>query len=456
MNIDQLLGEGCVGVSLIGAGQFGAAMIGQARHVPGLELKVVCDLDPDAAGALCEEAGFATVRRADSATEIASAVAAGAVAITADATAAASAPVDIVVEATGQADAAASCAITAIAAGRHMAMVTKEAESVVGPELHARAAEAGVVYTPVDGDQPSLLIGLIGWARRLGLEIVCAGKSSEYDFVFDHDTESVHWLDRRITVPGFAAQFERIKGAAQEPIEQRAKSLSALPKRTVPDLTEMVVVANATDLNPDTASFHVPIARTVEVPGVFRPKRDGGLLNRTGVIDVFNCLRRPDEASFAGGVFVVVRCRDRATWQLLADKGHPVSDDGGYAMLYNPQHLLGLEAPTTLLSAVLQGKSTGNPDARPRYDVVARAARDWAEGEVLAITNAHHHEVSGLDPLVLPAAAVGNDNALPYYLATDRPLKRPLARGELLTASHVALDDGALLELRYAQDRRFF
>jgi predicted homoserine dehydrogenase-like protein len=39
--------------------------------------------------------------------------------------------------------------------------------------------------TPVDGDQPSLLMGLATWAEMLGFTMVAAGKSSEYDFVFD-------------------------------------------------------------------------------------------------------------------------------------------------------------------------------------------------------------------------------------------------------------------------------
>ncbi len=64
-------------------------------------------------------------------------------------------------------------------------MVSKEADSVVGPYLSQRANKAGVVATPVDGDQPSLLIGLLCWARLLGLNVVAAGKSSEYDFVYD-------------------------------------------------------------------------------------------------------------------------------------------------------------------------------------------------------------------------------------------------------------------------------
>lgn len=36
-----------------------------------------------------------------------------------------------------------------------------------------------------DGDQPSLLVALVSWARLLGLEVVCAGKAGEFDFVFD-------------------------------------------------------------------------------------------------------------------------------------------------------------------------------------------------------------------------------------------------------------------------------
>ena len=44
---------------------------------------------------------------------------------------------------------------------------------------HARRAKAaGLVHTPVAGDQPSLLINLVARARLLGLELVVAGKSN--------------------------------------------------------------------------------------------------------------------------------------------------------------------------------------------------------------------------------------------------------------------------------------
>jgi predicted homoserine dehydrogenase-like protein len=75
--------------------------------------------------------------------------------------------------------------------GKHVVMVTKETDCVVGPILNRLAQNAGLVYTPADGDQPSLLIGLISWAEILGFEIVCAGKAAELDFVFDPDSNTV-------------------------------------------------------------------------------------------------------------------------------------------------------------------------------------------------------------------------------------------------------------------------
>jgi predicted homoserine dehydrogenase-like protein len=94
-------------------------------------------------------------------------------------------PLDVVVEATGDPEVGAANAVAAIDAGKHLVMVTKEADSVIGPLLARRAAAAGRIVTPVDGDQPSLTIGLKSWAELLGLKVVAAGKASEYDFVWD-------------------------------------------------------------------------------------------------------------------------------------------------------------------------------------------------------------------------------------------------------------------------------
>jgi predicted homoserine dehydrogenase-like protein len=327
---------------------------------------------------------------------------------------------------------------------------------VVGPLIAHRAHAAGLVATSVEGDQPSLLIGLVSWARVLGLDIACAGKSSEYDFVFDPDTETVTWQTQQVPAPGLGACWHLPNGGAGDTLVRRSEILHAIPHRTVPDLCEMGVVANATGLLPDTPAFHVPIARAVEVPEVLCPTSAGGILARKGVIDVFNCLRRPDEQSFAGGVFITVRCDNAETWAVLRGKGIPVSRGDGYAMLYNPSHLLGVEAPISILSAALLGHPTGGATPQPRVDVVARAGRDWKAGETLAITDHHHHEVAGLDPMLIPSAPAAGDNPAPYYMAAGGVLTKDVKAGDMVTiATLEAPADSALWRLRAEQDALF-
>ncbi len=112
-------------------------------------------------------------------------------------------PADIIVEATGQPEAAASIAYLALTSGYHVAMVTKEADIVLGPYLSHIAAQSGRLITPVDGDQPSLLIGLMSWANMLGLEVLAAGKSSEYDFIYHPERDMVSWRGQEKHVPDF-------------------------------------------------------------------------------------------------------------------------------------------------------------------------------------------------------------------------------------------------------------
>src|SRR5262249_57360562 len=91
----------------------------------------------------------------------------------------------VLVDGSGDRESGAGTADAGFSNGKHVVLASKEADSVVGPILYRKARAAGLVYSPVDGDQPSLLIKLVAWARELGLEVLAAGKASEYDFVYD-------------------------------------------------------------------------------------------------------------------------------------------------------------------------------------------------------------------------------------------------------------------------------
>jgi predicted homoserine dehydrogenase-like protein len=358
--------------------------------------------------------------------------------------------VDVVLEATGDPEGAARTASLAIEAGRHVVMATKEAEVVVGPILAHRAAARGVVHTPVDGDQPSLLIGLVGWARSLGFGIVCAGKASESDFVWDGAGDRVTAWERSEASPGLAAAFRLDEQAPETSLATRARAPFA--RTTVPDLCEMGIVANHTGLAPDRPELHAPIARTIELPTLFRPKAAGGLLAGVGRVDMFNCLRRPDELSFAGGVFVVVEAPDAATGRLLRAKGLPTCPQGRYVLVHNPVHLLGAEALASVLLAGSLGCSTGGVAPRQRFDLVGRASRDLEPGERLTIGT--RHAIDGLDHRLEPARALAPKAAVPYYLADGATVRRPVRRGACPTMDDLELrSDSVLQRLRIEQDR---
>jgi predicted homoserine dehydrogenase-like protein len=442
-----------VRVGLAGAGEFGASFLYRARVLRQLSVPAVADLDPERARAACLAAGLATeaVAFCDSRATALAAIEADRVAIVPDAALLAELPLDVIVEATGNPESGARCAMLAIAAGKHIAMVSKEAHSVIGPILQHKARAAGKVCTPVDGDQPSLLASLVTWARTLGLEVVCAGKASEYDFVFDPASSSVRAIGELRASPAFAAVWDGAASAAPARIAERARLLAGIRQRTPPDLCELGIVANATGLTPDTPELHAPIARTLELVELLRP--DGGLLARTGAVDMFNCYRRPDELSFAGGVFVVVACDDRAAWKVIAAKGIPASADGRYALIHNPVHLLGLEAPYTLFGAAFLGHASTRE--RPVCDLVARAAGDLAAGTALQL--AERHEIVGLAPMLADAKAANGVAAVPYYMAAGRTLKRRVAAGATLTVDDLDLPtDSVLWRLRAEQDQVFF
>jgi predicted homoserine dehydrogenase-like protein len=344
----------------------------------------------------------------------------------------------------------------AVEASRHLVLVSKEVDSVVGPGLARSAAARNRVVTPVDGDQPSLLIGLVTWAEVLGFDIIVAGKSSEYDFVFDRSTEKMSSNGVDIAVPGFEKVWDMAGRPVADILQARSELAAALPQRTVPDLCEMLVVGNSTGFDFDRPDFHVPMARTAEVPTVYSTNGEGGILQGNRRLDVFNCLRAPDEISFAGGVFVVVRCDDAVSWSLLAEKGHVLSRTGATAMLWLPRHLLGLEAATSVLEAAVLGRSSGGQDPSPRLDLCARAEADIPAGTVLTASG-HHHEIENLSGILQAGRPLGQGAPIPYYLAANRRLARQVNKGDIILFGDVELDhSSALLGLRQAQDAAFF
>jgi predicted homoserine dehydrogenase-like protein len=365
-------------------------------------------------------------------------------------------PFDVVIEGTGKPEAAAAHVLAAIENGKHVIMVTKESDSVAGSLFARKAKEKGAIYSLVEGDQPSLLIGLCTWAKTAGLTILSIGKSSEYDFIYDPKAKTMSVQGKIIPVPDFDSVWDLGSNFA-ETLKKRSSMLSMIKQRAVPDLTEMGIVLNHLDgFQPDISTFHCPIARAVEIPDLMCASSEGGIFNGSGRIDVVNLLRRNDEQSLEGGVHLVVACDDEETWEVLKEKGVPLSRNGKTALIYYPAHYLGLEAIFSVLSVGLLGMPTGSVDPRPRFDVVARSTTAIKKGTSFE-AQGHHREIAGLEAIMLPAEAISRKHQIPFYLCDMTTLKRDIEPGALITADMLETDGSPLLwTLRAEQDELFF
>ncbi len=451
----QRIVEACVA----GAGDFGTGVIRQALNMKALSARIAIDVDTSSARRALERAGVgsAHIAECDDPATARTAWDRGCFIAAGELSTVLELPFDVLVEATGIPEVGAQHSYAALCAGKHVGIATKETESVVGPYLTHLAIDEGLIFTPLDGDQPSLLIGLVSWARTLGFEIVVAGKSSEYDFVWNPEREELVCNREAHSIPELASAWALPADSVAPTIAARAEATRMIPPISVPDLCEMANVANATGLLPDRPEFHATVLRIPEVPTVLDVAEHGGVLRGSGRVEVFNCLRTADEVSFAGGVFVVLRCEDEATWDLLRDKGHVISRSGASAMVYLPRHLLGLEAPISLLDAVLNGLPSGGGEmTQPRIDLVARATRDLPAGHRFEMTG-HHRIIDGLRPETHPAGPLVGEAAAPFYLLPEARLKRAVAAGETIPfAALEEVPDSMLLRLRRRQDQRFF
>ncbi|MCG9528719.1 hypothetical protein MCM45_19445 [Providencia rettgeri] len=439
-------------ISVLGSnGGFGYSLLAQCSLIPSIHVAIICDKDIQKSREILLELGWKSelIFKCTTTEEITQAISLGGTAVINNYALLPSAKVDMLIESTGVPELSAEITELCLKQKQHVGMVSKETESCVGPYLAKVARDNGVIYTTVDGDQPANLIHLYSWIAMTGLEIIAAGKSSEYDFIWDEDKNTISFLDQTISVPEFG-HIWKLGYSTKKTIQERSKMLSSFPQSAVPDYCEMNVVSNSLGLKTDIPELHYPIAKITELAELFIPEKEGGLLKNTGIIDVFNCLRRKDEMSFAGGQFVIVKCHNEVVWQLLKEKGHIVNDSLRYAAIILPYHLMGVESPTSIFTAVLNGTSCGNPAQRIHTVMVGQATTDFEVGKMLSM-GGHHHQIEGVKPLLLNQVDIIDANYAHFYIAANKLLRRPVKKGDIITYDDLELSNSTLYRMKKMQ-----
>ena len=417
-----------VRVGLIGAGKFGTMFLNQVPTTPGLEVAAVADLSTDrileqfgAAG--WEETEYRRVAIFDDGLDVVR-----------------HPDVEVVIEATGSPEAGIRHAREAIAAGKHVVMVTVEADALAGPLLAQEADEAGVVYSMAYGDQPALVAEMVDWACCCGFPIVAAGKGTRFLPGFHQSTPDTVWGN-----------------IGYEPDQARAEGLNPQMFNSFVDGTksaiEMAAIANACDLAAPSAGLSFPPCGVDDLAYLLRPRADGGMLEGKGMVEVVASEERDGRPVFRDlrwGVYVVFEAPNGYAVRSLARYGVGIERTGKYAALYRPFHLIGLELNQSILSAALRGEPTGVARAF-NADVVAVAKTDLAQGRMLDGEGGYC--VWGK---LAPAAESLTAGALPIGLSHGVRLKRSVAAGDTVRWDDAEVDTAnPAVQFRRAMEQRF-
>ncbi len=410
-------------LGLIGAGKFAAMYLAQVPKTPGIHLVGIADLAPANAKANLERVGWRPA--VFSAPTLDAALKYHTTHLGDDWRALVSHPgIDIVIEATGNPMAAVEHALAAFEHGKHVVMVTVEADAFCGPLLAQRAAAAGVIYSLAYGDQPALICDLVDWARAAGFPVVAAGRGHKWLPHYAQSTPETVW-----GYYGLTPEQAKIGGL-------NPKMFNSFLDGSKPAI-ETTAVCNATGLTPAPEGLLYPPGSVDEIPTLMRPRADGGTLHHRGQVEVISSLRAdgtPIPYDIRFGVFVVFEGETEYIQRCFSEYGVKTDATGRYACLYKRWHLIGLEVGISVASVGLRGEPTGCATGW-RADAVAVAKKNLTAGELL--DGEGGYTVVGR---LMPAADSAAQGCLPLGLAHGWKMLRPVSAGQPVRWADVAVD----------------
>ena len=408
-------------VGMIGAGFMGRGVARQIiRSTPGMVLAAISNRHIDGAARAFREAGLDHFRTADSAADVAAAIAAGVPVITEDAMAICAADgIDVICDVTGAVEFGAAVTLAAFEAGKHVVTMNAELDATVGPLLAHRARAAGLIFSGVDGDQTGVEINLFRFVSGMGLTPLVLGNIKGLQDPYRTPT----------TQAGFAAQW------GQDPA-----MVTSFADGTKVSF-EQAIVANATGM-------------TVSRRGMGGAEHRGHVDELTGAYDL-------DQLQSLGGVVdYVVGAKPGPGVYCLATMEDPAQrhylnlyklGEGPLYSFYTPYHLCHFQVPSSLIRAVDFNDATIVASGAPQVEVVATAKTDLATGT----------EIDGLGGYLTYGEAeradvTRDERLLPMGLAEGCILVRPVAKDATLTYDDVRLPARRLLDELREEQRAVF
>jgi len=429
MNLHKLLSARAasgkpVRVGVVGCGKFATMFLAQAQRIPGLHIVGVADIAPGKAADQLLRAGWE--RAHFSAPTLGAAMDRGNTCLTDDTAALIAHPaIEVIAECTGDPIAATSHALAAFRHGKHVVMVTVEADAFVGPLLALKAKEAGVIYSLGYGDQPALICDLVDWARTCGFGVVAAGRGHKWLPHYYKTTPDTVWND-------WGLSEADAKAGGLNP-----RMFTCFLDGSKPAI-ETTAVANTTGLEAPSNGLAFAPCAIEDLPHIMRPKSEGGLLERKGLVECVSSIERdgrPIPHHIRWGVWVVLEAGNDYVKRCFKEYCMTTDASGRYGVMYKWWHLIGLELGVSIAAVAVRGEPTGCPITW-NADAVAAAKRDLKPSEIL--DGEGGYTVSGR---LMPAADSLARGAVPIGLAHKIKVVRAMKEGQAVTWADVAADE---------------
>ena len=188
---------------------------------------------------------------------------------------------DIVIEATGTPAAGAAVAKNVLSRGINLILLNVETEATIGLALRKEAEKNEAIITVADGDEPVAALDLYNFATELSFEVVSIGKGKNNPF-------------NRYATPDLLA-----KEATSKKMNPKMLTSFVDGSKT---MVEMAALANFLDFKIDIDGMHGIEATYENINQYYIPKKDGGLLENSQVVEF--------AFGIAPGVYAVIYYED--------------------------------------------------------------------------------------------------------------------------------------------------
>ena len=347
-------------VAFIGCGKFISMFLSQYNQLKKIKIDTIIDLKIDQAKKNCLNSGLTenTIKEINFTNSLNEAI---------------NRDIDIFIEATGNPIVGTVHADKIIKKKKHIILVNVEADVTCGKYLSDLAKQNGVICSMAYGDQPSLILEQIEWARLNGFLVTCAGKGTKYHPAFEYSTPDTVWKHYGLTKE--RAEIE----SGMNP--KMFNSFLCGDKSAI----EMCAVSNASNLKCPTNGLTFPPVGVYDIAKKLIPKSDGGLIDYEGQVEVISSIdleKKTIPNDLRWGVYIVIKAQNKYVKNCFKDYGMATDASGNYSAIWRPYHYIGLELAQSIYSIALDKKATGftkNYNA----DVASYAKKDLKIGEKL-------------------------------------------------------------------------